>query len=119
MLTRAHRLTDSQAFRRTVRHGARAAGPLVVVHVARAEVQVSQVGFVVGKTVGNSVTRSLVSRRLRHTMREHLHDVPTGTQVVVRALPGSATASYRQLSDEVVRCLSTAINRLRQQPTSL
>lgn len=117
MLTRAHRLTDSESFRRTVRMGVRAAGPHLVVHAAYADVDAPQVGFVVGKSVGNSVTRSLVSRRLRHAMREHLGAVPAGTQVVVRALPSAAAASYRQLSDELARTLSKSSDRLRHTPT--
>jgi ribonuclease P protein component len=58
----------------------------------------SKVGFVVSKTVGNSVVRHRVSRRLRHVVRSALADLPPGTLVVVRALAPSADASSAELA---------------------
>lgn len=116
MLPRAHRLTDPESFRGVIRTGTRAAGPLVVVHVSGSGDSVSRVGLVVGKAVGNSVTRSLVSRRLRHIMREQLGSLPMGSSVVIRALPAAGGSSYRELADEVERCLSRAVQRLPRAP---
>jgi ribonuclease P protein component len=56
------------------------------------------VGFVVSKTVGNSVVRHRVSRRLRHVVRSALADLPPGTLVVVRALAPAADASSAELA---------------------
>ena len=65
-----------------------------------------RVGFVVGKAVGNSVTRSRVQRRLRHLMRDRLDRLPPGTAVVVRALPVSARSGGRTLGADLDHCLS-------------
>jgi ribonuclease P protein component len=59
--------------------------------------------------VGNAVTRNATRRRLRHLTRERLGSMPEGCAVVVRALPGAATASYAELA----RSFDTAWQRLR------
>ena len=62
-----------------------------------------RVGFVVGKAVGNAVTRNRVRRRLRHLAAAELSGTPDRVSVVVRALPRAATAP-----DEVPRDFATA-----------
>ena len=52
----------------------------------------TQVGFVVGRTVGNAVTRNRVRRRLRHLAAAELARTAEPVHVVVRALPQAATA---------------------------
>ncbi|WP_131749488.1 ribonuclease P protein component [Frankia sp. Cppng1_Ct_nod] len=64
-----------------------------------------RVGFVVGRKVGNAVVRNRVRRRLREQMRARLDHIPSGTLILVRALPDSATAS----SDELGRALDRAL----------
>ena len=102
-----------------VRRGRRAGGPIVVVHLMTVNVDKAtsgldgdrsrRVGFVVSKAVGNAVTRNRVKRRLRHLMRERLEGLAIGTRVVVRATPAAATASYRDLGDELDRCLGRVV----------
>ncbi len=70
-----------------------------------------RIGFVVSKAVGNAVVRNLVRRRLRHLVRERLTDLPSSSVLVVRALPGSATATYSELSSDLDRALSRAGTR--------
>jgi ribonuclease P protein component len=62
----------------------------------------------VSKAVGNAVARNLVKRRLRHLMRERMDQLPTGSLVVVRALPGAAEADYDRLRGD----LDAALRRL-------
>jgi ribonuclease P protein component len=64
-----------------------------------------RVGFVVSKSVGPAVTRNRVKRRLRHLMRERIGVLPGDSLLVVRAMPGAADASYRDLGAELDRCL--------------
>ena len=52
-----------------------------------------RVGMVVSKAVGNAVTRNRVKRRLRHLAVGQLPRTPSGTNVVVRALPAAAMPS--------------------------
>jgi ribonuclease P protein component len=86
----------------------------VVVHVVTPNVDKAtssfedpvRVGFVVSRAVGAAVTRNRVKRRLRHLMRERFAALPPASLVVVRAMPGAAGATYRDLGDELDRCLA-------------
>jgi len=114
MLARAHRLTRSQDFSVTVRGGRRAGRPTVVLHLAgRPSGDTPRVGLVVGRSVGNAVTRNQVKRRLRHVAREHLASLPGGAMLVVRALPASATASSAELRRDVAAALDRLSGRDR------
>jgi ribonuclease P protein component len=67
----------------------------------------ARAGFVVGRSVGGSVTRNRVSRRLRHLVAPLLKDLPDGSGLVVRALPAAAHAS----TDELARDLASGVRR--------
>jgi ribonuclease P protein component len=71
--------------------------------------QPGRVGFVVARSVGHAVTRNRVKRRLRHLMRERVGGLAEGSLLVVRALPGAAEASYRDLGAELDRCLGRVV----------
>lgn len=61
----------------------------------------SKVAFAVGKNVGSSVIRHRVTRKLRHVVTPVLYRFPTGSHVVVRALPAAATATFAQLTENL------------------
>jgi ribonuclease P protein component len=67
---------------------------------------------VAGRRVGPAITRNRVKRRLRELLRPRLAELPSGSLVVIRALPGSEEASYAQLGawlDAGIRgCVSRA-----------
>ena len=63
-------------------------------------------GFIVSRQVGGAVVRNTVRRRLKAVCAESLPTVRAGSDVVIRALPSAATASFGDLRAEVVRCLS-------------
>ena len=112
MLPAPHRLTHGGDLRRVVRTGRRSGGDLLVVHVLRHDrTDPARVGFVVGRVVGNAVVRHRVQRQLRHLCREHLDLLPTGCEVVVRALPPAAAASFAELGAELDRCLQRSLGR--------
>lgn len=64
-------------------------------------------GIVASKAVGNAPTRNRVRRRLREISREIMVQ-PLG-DVVIRALPGSAEASWDQLRSEVRKLLGVTV----------
>jgi len=68
----------------------------------------ARAGFVVGRTVGNSVVRHRVTRRLRAVVRQELHRLPSSADLVVRARPEAAGASSALLH----RDLSSGLDRL-------
>jgi ribonuclease P protein component len=116
VLPAPHRLTHGGDIRRVVRTGRRSGGDPLVVHVLRHDrTDPARVGFVVGRVVGNAVVRHRVQRQLRHLCRERLDDLPTGCEVVVRALPPAARTSYAELGAELDRCLQRSLGH--QQDT--
>ncbi|MFD7334976.1 MULTISPECIES: ribonuclease P protein component [Streptomyces] len=117
MLPTENRLRRREDFATAVRRGRRAGRPLLVVHLRSGTTDPhapgesappTRAGFVVSKAVGVAVVRNLVKRRLRHLMRERLPQLPAGSLVVVRALPGAGDADHAQLA----RDLDAALARL-------
>jgi ribonuclease P protein component len=74
-----------------------------------------RVGFVVGRPVGNAVTRNRVKRRLRHLAAQHLPSTPGGVDLVVRALPRAAVAGDHLITD-LDQAWVRAATRLGAQP---
>ena len=68
-----------------------------------------RVGFVVSKAVGNAVVRNRVTRRLRAIAGSQLGGIPAGVDVVVRALPAAAGASFAELEAEATRLLARSV----------
>ncbi len=58
-------------------------------------------GFIVSKSVGNAVIRNRVRRRLKAIASSLLDSLPPGSDLVVRALPASAQASWVTLNTEI------------------
>lgn len=117
MLERAHRLTRAADFVTATRRGRRAGAATLVVHLwtpAQASVQPdtarpARAGFVVGKPVGDAVTRNRVKRRLRHLVRARLETLPTDALLVVRALPAAGAAPTHQLAQDLDRALGRVL----------
>lgn len=118
MLAARNRLRRSEEFRRAVRQGVRAAQPTVVAHLwpglpeplDASSGMAPRVGFVVGRAVGNAVTRNTVQRRLRHLMRDRLGVLPPGSVLVVRATPQAADASSAALGQQLDAALTEVTN---------
>ena len=113
MLPARHRLRESADFTATVRGpgATRAGGRLIVVHANRTDARAElppRVGFVVSKAVGNAVVRNRTKRRLRASVAARLSGIPAGLDVVVRANPAAATASWDELDQAVARQLDRA-----------
>lgn len=65
----------------------------------------ARAAFAVSKSVGDSVTRHRVVRRLRAIAPPILERLPMGTDLVVRAMPEAASASSDQLRRDLERAL--------------
>ena len=102
MLPQAHRMRRASEFATVIRAGRRARRGCLVVHVADGVYpQAALVGLVVGKSVGNSVVRHQVSRRLRAQLAARLDELPAGSGTVIRALPEAAWASSAVLGADL------------------
>lgn len=120
MLPQSKKLRSSRDFTVTVRRGRRIGRKTVVLHIRdtatsggenKTDTQIARfggprIGLVVSKAVGNAVTRHAVSRKLRHIMADAVEDYPSTLDIVVRALPASATATSQELSHDVQSALA-------------
>jgi ribonuclease P protein component len=112
VLPARYRMTRSTDFGATVNQGMRAVQPDLVVHARRCDNSDQgdpKVGLVVAKTVGNSVQRHRVARRLRHVARSFVADLDPADRVVIRALPSSRDAISARLEQQ----LRVALKRAR------
>jgi ribonuclease P protein component len=116
------RLRRRPEFTTVVRSGRRAGRPTMVLHflperpertagssaTSLEPPRGARAGFVVGKTVGNSVVRHRVTRRLRAVVGAELHRLPVTADLVVRARPEAGDATSAILR----RDLSAGLDRL-------
>ncbi|MDT0157822.1 ribonuclease P protein component [Microbacterium sp. ARD32] len=110
MLARPNRLTRGVDYRQVVRRGRRCGGPrLVTSALPSASARAPRFGFIISKQVGTAVVRNTVRRRLKAVCAEFLQTVPEGTDVVIRALPASASADFSELRADVARCLDRVL----------
>lgn len=114
MLPARHRLREAADFRTAVRGlgASRSGGRLIVVHANRTDARAElppRVGFVVSKAVGNAVVRNRTKRRLRAGVASRLSDIPTGFDLVVRANPAAAAATYAELDAALGQQLQRAL----------
>jgi ribonuclease P protein component len=111
VLPRPSRVRRPDDFRRILRRGRKAGRRLLSVH-ALVDDGSSRAGFVVGRSVGGSVERHRVTRRLRHLLADRLDYLPAGTALVVRAHPAAAGAGSADLGAD----LDAALRRLGVAP---
>ncbi|MCE1179068.1 MAG: ribonuclease P protein component [Micrococcales bacterium] len=102
MLPAQHRLRERADFAAAIRGpgGARSGSRLVVVHASQTDTRAGlppRVGLVVSKAVGNAVVRNRTKRRLRAAMAGRLRGIPMGTDLVIRANPAAAQATFAEL----------------------
>jgi ribonuclease P protein component len=116
------RLRRRPEFTAVVRSGRRVGRPTMVLHYlpqrpaapgvpGAAEAGGPRAGFVVGRTVGNSVVRHRVTRRLRAVVLGELHRLPSTADLVVRARPEAAEAT----SDRLRRDLASGLDRVLEE----
>lgn len=101
MLAKANRVTRPADFRAVVRRGIRVPTGHTVLHVLHDGDGPPRFGFIVTKDVGGAVVRNTVRRRLRAVCYDVIDRVGSGTDVVIRALPGSDQLTYANLHSEI------------------
>ena len=112
MLAHPNRVVRAEDFRATMRRGKRVTMDHAIVYFTqRAGAEPARFGFVVAKTVGNSVTRNLMRRRLRSIGHELVANGYSGADVVVRALPGSEKLSWSSLHEEITSGIQRGTTR--------
>ena len=101
MLPAKNRLRTSKDFALTTKTGVRATSLSLVVYLRTStDLANPQVGLIVNKSVGGSVTRHRVSRQLRHLISSHLASLPKNSQLVIRVLRNQS--EFKSELDELV-----------------
>ena len=110
MLPRANRVVRAEDFRTVVRRGRRSSSPLAVYYrLERDAADPLRFGFIVSRAVGGAVERNLIRRRLRAVGRQFVDAGAQGSDVVVRALPGSAQQDWASLSADMHDALDPSL----------
>jgi ribonuclease P protein component len=115
VLPRTNRIVKPTDFRMVVRRGRRVRSSSTVVYVlSRISVGAdmsgpSRCGFIVAKAVGNAVARNTVRRRFREVCRAILPVLGGGTDIVIRALPGSPDVDWVTLQAELTESISRGV----------
>ncbi|WP_150307365.1 ribonuclease P protein component [Planctomonas psychrotolerans] len=110
MLAKPHRLTSAADYRAVVRRGRRYGSPHAVCYVrASTAATPARFGFIVSKKVGIANRRNLVRRRLKAIGHELVSRIPAGTDIVIRALPGSDDVPWATLHTEIITAIDKSV----------
>lgn len=101
-----------QDFSRTTKTGFRASSHLLALYLLTHEQLplTPQVGLIINKSVGGSVTRHRIARQLRHIVLDYLPELQPRTHLVIRVL--KSTDNYR---DDLAILLSKVTKRTVSQ----
>lgn len=73
-----------------------------------------RMGLAVSKSVGNAVTRNSVKRRFRVLASRYEHTLPEGIDVVLRAKPSAASASFQSLEHQMATGFEAVAMKIQQ-----
>ena len=109
MLPKNARLTASADFARTTKSGTRVTSENFVGYLYISPVtnqEPAKCGLIVNKSVGGSVARHTLARKLRHAIVPQITKLPTGSLLVIRALaknnPESVGAEVEKLVNKLL-----------------
>ena len=105
-LPRDRRLRKASDFQAIRTSGKSWANPLLVLRYRPNGLDITRLGFSVGKRVGNAVVRNKVKRRLREFTRQS--PLASGRDILFIARPPVAQASYQQLTQAARDLMSRA-----------
>ena len=105
-MNKEQRLRSSRDFAVVRRDGRSRADRLLVLVSRPNNLDVTRLGFIVSKRVGNAVVRNRVRRRLKEAAR--LSQIEYGWDLVFIARQGASSADYKELSGSVKKLLTRA-----------
>ena len=110
MLPQGARLTASSDFARATKSGVRVTTQHFVGYLYISPVtnnDSAKCGLIINKTVGGSVKRHRLARKIRHAVAPHIASLPTGSLLVIRALKEDGDRSISEEILELINKLST------------
>jgi ribonuclease P protein component len=110
VLPAANRLRTSKEFELVTKTGGRANSHSLVLYfkVAPSLAAIPKVGLIVNSSIGGSVVRHRISRKLRHAIAPRLAEFPKHTQLVIRVLRKQDDYAA-ELSDVIAKALSKVL----------
>lgn len=107
---RTARLLRSGEFERVYREGRRRSSKQFTVYArACSPEQPSRFGASVKRALGTAVVRNRIRRRIREIVRLHRGELPAGWDVVIHPRAPVAEAEFRELSEELVALMRSAM----------
>ena len=108
MLAKSARLTESGDFARATKSGIRFSSANFVgyLYLDQSSIEPARAGLIISKSVGGSVARHRLARKIRHCLRDHYAQLPTGSLLVIRGLNKSASADCQSEIKEVITYLA-------------
>jgi ribonuclease P protein component len=105
VLANSARIKSSSDFARVTKIGRRISSNSLIGYFESSGDQPAKLGLIVGKSVGNSVTRHRIARQIRHAVGENLNSLPNGTLLVVRALkkPENAFLETKEILEKYLK----------------
>ena len=110
MLPADARLTSSSDFARATKSGIRVTSENFVGYLYISPVtneSRAKCGLIVNKTVGGSVKRHRLARKVRHAVAPNISTLPTGSLLVIRALKQSEDKSVQVEISELLEKLNS------------
>ncbi|MCX6447551.1 MAG: ribonuclease P protein component [Actinobacteria bacterium] len=111
MLPKNARLTVSADFTRATKSGTRVTTENFVGYLYISPVtnhDLPKCGLIINKSVGGSVTRHALARKVRHAISPQLSKLPTGSLLVIRAL---AKNNIDSVGTEIEKLISKLLDR--------
>ncbi|MEB4614890.1 ribonuclease P protein component [Leucobacter sp. M11] len=104
MLARGQRITRGDDYRRIVRSGQRVGGAVCITHAVLCSPDTpARFGFIITKAIGHAPQRNLIRRRMKAVAHQLVSEGFSGAELVIRALPASATASFSAIHADMSR----------------
>lgn len=106
MLAKTARISNSADFAKATKSGLRSTTNSLVgyLHLSNSD-QPARCGLIINKSVGNSVVRHNVARKIRHLIADNLDLLPTGSLFVIRALPAANSSNLKSETNDLVAAL--------------
>ena len=109
MLPKNARLTASADFARATKSGTRVTTDSYVGYLYLSPVtnqEIPKCGLIINKSVGGSVVRHTLARKLRHALAPQISKLPAGSLLVIRALaknnPDSVFVEVEKLTNKLL-----------------
>lgn len=119
MLAKSARLTDNSDFARATKSGLRATTDHFVGYLytpTSTNQSQAKSGLIINKSIGGSVARHRLARKVRHALSPIMTTLPTGSLLVIRALKQEGDKNVApEISQLISKLLSKSVKTASQQ----